>query len=102
MITTLDDFTSTKGFVFMSTKDPSPIVKGAVQHPKKGYVRIGTPEQARAVRRQFYVGVMEQGHRIDPKRGLVLSGRYFSIISTEWTPKGTEPMCSEIPPEVLT
>lgn len=100
-MTSLDDFIVTKGYVFMSTKNPAPIIKNAVKHPKKGWVWVATPEQAREVRRTCYVGVMEQSHRIDPKKGLVLGGRYFSIIGTEWKPKGTEPMASEIPPEVL-
>lgn len=98
---TLDDFITTKGNVFISIFNPAPIVTGAQEDSCGGWLWIATPEQARRVRAQDYVAVMEGGTRQDPKRGNVPGAYYFSIIGPNWTPKGTEPVCTEIPAEVL-
>ena len=83
-MTCLDDFLTErvqKMHLFLSIKDPTPIVTGAVEMRKKGFVWRATPEQAEKVRRTGYVAVFD-GVRYSDTDDLakVLGKGYFTIL----------------------
>ena len=103
-MTCLDDFLNEqakKMHLFISIKDPEPIVTGAVEMRKKGFVWRATPEQAKKVRRNDYVAVFD-GVRYSGTDDLakVLRKGYFTILREDWKPKD-EPMFGEIPKGLL-
>ena len=103
-MTCLDDFLTErvqKMHLFLSIKDPTPIVTGAVEMRKKGFVWRATPEQAKKVRRNGYVAVFD-GVRYSDTDDLakVLGKGYFTILREDWKPKD-EPMFGPIPDEIL-
>lgn len=103
-MTCLDDFLTErvqKMHLFISIKNPAPIVTGAVEMRKKGFVWRATPEQAEKVRRTGYVAVFD-GVRYSDTDDLakVLGKGYFTILREDWKPKD-EPMFGPIPDEIL-
>ena len=103
-MTCLDDFLNEqakKMHLFISIKDPAPIVTGAVEMRKKGFVWRATPEQAEKVRRNGYVAVFD-GVRCSDTDDLakVLRKGYFTVLRDDWKPKN-EPMFGPIPDEIL-
>ena len=103
-MTCLDDFLNEqvkKMHLFMSIRDPAPIVTGAVEMRKKGFVWRATPEQAKKVRRNDYVAVFD-GVRYSDTDDLakVLRKGYFTILREDWKPKD-EPMFGDIPKNLL-
>ena len=103
-MTCLDDFLTErvqKMHLFTSIKDPAPIVTGAVEMRKKGFVWRATPEQAKKVRRNDYVAVFD-GVRYSDTDDLAKVRRkgYFTILREDWKPKD-EPMFGDIPKGLL-
>lgn len=103
-MTCLDDFLNEqakKMHLFISIKDPAPIVTGAVEMNKKGWLWRATPEQAEKVRRNGYVAVFD-GVRYSDTDDLakVLRKGYFTILREDWKSKD-EPMFGPIPDEIL-
>lgn len=103
-MTCLDDFLTErvqKMHLFISIKDPAPIVTGAVEMEKRGWLWRATPEQAKKVRAKDYVAVFEGVKYSDTDDvAKVLRRGYFTIIGDRWTPKN-EPMFGPIPDEIL-
>lgn len=103
-MTCLDDFIMEpveKMNLFISIRDPAPIVTGAVEMEKRGWLWRATPEQAEKVRRNGYVAVFE-GVRCSDTDDVakVLRRGYFTILREDWKPKN-EPMFGPIPDEIL-
>lgn len=103
-MTCLDDFLTErvqKMHLFISIKDPAPIVTGAVEMEKRGWLWRATPEQAEKVRRNDYVAVFE-GVRCSDTDDVakVLRRGYFTVLRDDWKPKN-EPMFGPIPDEIL-
>ena len=103
-MTCLDDFLNEqakKMHLFTSIKDPAPIVTGAVEMRKKGFVWRATPEQAEKVRRNDYVAVFDGVSYSDTDDlAKVLRKGYFTILREDWKPKD-EPMFGDIPKGLL-
>ena len=103
-MTCLDDFLNEqvkKMHLFISIKDPAPIVTGAVEMRKKGFVWRATPEQAKKVRAKDYVAVFEGvGCSDTDDIAKVLRKGYFTILRDDWKPKN-EPMFGDIPKGLL-
>ena len=103
-MTCLDDFIMEpveKMHLFTSIRDPAPIVTGAVEMTRRGWLWRATPEQAKEVRRNDYVAVFD-GVRYSDTDDLakVLRRGYFTILRDDWKPKD-EPMFGEIPKGLL-
>ena len=103
-MTCLDDFLTEqakKMHLFISIKNPAPIVTGAVEMEKRGWLWRATPEQAEKVRRNGYVAVFE-GVRYSDTDDIakVLGKGYFTVLRENWKPKN-EPMFGPIPDEIL-
>ena len=103
-MTCLDDFLTErvqKMHLFISIKDPTPIVTGAVEMDRRGWLWMATPEQAEKVRAKDYVAVFD-GVRYSDTDDLakVLGKGYFTILREDWKPKD-EPMFGPIPDEIL-
>lgn len=103
-MTCLDDFIMEpveKMHLFMSIRDPTPIVTGAVEMTKRGWLWRATPEQAKEVRRNDYVAVFEGvGCSDTDDVAKVLRRGYFTILRDDWKPKN-ESMFGPIPDEIL-
>ena len=103
-MTCLDDFLNEqveKMHLFTSIKDPAPIVTGAVEMRKKGFVWRATPEQAKKVRRNDYAAVFAVvGYSDTDDLAKVLRKGYFTILREDWKPKD-EPMFGDIPKGLL-
>lgn len=103
-MTCLDDFLNEqakKMHLFISIKNPAPIVTGAVEMDRRGWLWRATPEQAKKVRANGYVAVFE-GVRCSDTDDVakVLRRGYFTILRDDWKPKN-EPMFGPIPDEIL-
>ena len=103
-MTCLDDFLTErvqKMHLFISIKDPTPIVTGAVEMDRRGWLWRATPEQAEKVRAKDDVAVFD-GVRYSDTDDLakVLGKGYFTILREDWKPKN-EPMFGPIPDEIL-
>lgn len=103
-MTCLDDFLNEqlkKMHLFISIKNPAPIVTGAVEMRKKGFVWRATPEQAEKVRAKDYVAVFD-GVRYSDTDDIakVLRKGYFTMLREDWKPKD-EPMFGDIPKGLL-
>ena len=103
-MTCLDDFLNEqakKMHLFISIKNPAPIVTGAVEMDRRGWLWRATPEQAEKVRRNGYVAVFD-GVRCSDTDDLakVLRKGYFTVLRDDWKPKN-EPMFGPIPDEIL-
>lgn len=103
-MTCLDDFLTErvqKMHLFMSIRDPAPIVTGAVEMEKRGWLWRATPEQAKKVRVNGYVAVFEGVRCSDTDDVAKILGKgYFTILRDDWKPKN-EPMFGPIPDEIL-
>lgn len=103
-MTCLDDFIAEpveKMHLFTSIRDPAPIVTGAVEMDKRGWLWRATPEQAKEVRRNDYVAVFEGvGCSDTDDVAKVLGKGYFTVLRDDWKPKN-EPMFGPIPDEIL-